>query len=271
MVDENKIFYLSKDGLKLCGIFSIPQNVRAYVLMSHGITVDKNEWGDFYVDLANQLYRKNFASLRFDFRGHGESQGAEEDITIMGELLDIKASAQKIFERRNDKISIISTSFAAGPAILYAIQNKGRVKCLALLSPVLDYFATFIKPTTIWGKETFNDQSFKHLEEKGYILLDGEFKLGAKLIEEFKVIKPYELLREAKCPVLTIHGNRDTMVPYRISKKYGAPNEKSEFVTLNNADHGFVVFGDDNGVSKKSQKNKLFVISKIVEWLERWG
>ena len=82
------------------------------------------------------------------------------------------------------------------------------------------------------------------------------------------MIKPYEFLREVKCPVLTIHGNKDTMVPYEISKKYGVPNQKSQFITLKGADHGFIDFDDESGESKESHKNKEFVIEKIVEWIK---
>ncbi len=270
MNSENKVFYQSKDDTKLCGIFMLPKNVRGYTLLAHGITMDKNEWNNFYVDIAHQLSKKNIASLRFDFRGHGESGGAQKDVTIMGELLDIEASANKIFYQWNDGISIIGTSFGAGPAILYAAQNSNKIKCLVLLCPVLDYITTFLKPITPWAKETFNEKGFKYLEKNGYILLDGEFKLGVKLIEEFKVIKPYELLIELNCPVLTIHGDKDTMVPYKISKKYIIPNKKYEFITLKGADHGFIGLNDETGESEESHKNKKFVIDKIIAWIEKW-
>lgn len=269
MCDENKIFYPSKDGIKLSGIVTKPQNIKGYVLLAHGITMDKNEWENFHVDIAHELCKKDIASLRFDFRAHGESSGSQRDLTIIGEMLDVNASAQKVFEQWDNGISILATSFGAGPAILYTVLNKDKVKCLVLLCPVIDYVATFLKPIFPWAKETFNKKGFKHLDEKGYLLLDDVFEIGAKLIEEFKVIKPYEFLREVKCPVLTIHGNKDTMVPYKISKKYGVPNQKSEFITLKGAGHGFIDFDDESGESKESYKNKEFVIEKIVEWIKK--
>ena len=192
---ENKVFYKSKDGTKLCGIFLTPPKVKGYVLLAHGITMNKNEWENFYIDVAHELYKKEFASLRFDFRGHGESEGAQKDMTIIGETLDITASIEKISERWNGNISIIATSFGAGPAILYSRQEKTKVSCLVLLCPVIDYISTFLKPIVPWAKESFNKKAFQHLDKKGVLLLDGEFELGAKLIEEFKVIKPYEFLK----------------------------------------------------------------------------
>ncbi|MCL0092469.1 hypothetical protein M1N92_02195 [Dehalococcoidia bacterium] len=186
-------------------------------------------------------------------------------------MLDIKATAKKISEQWGDGISIIATSFGAGPSIIYTAQNRDKVKCLVLLCPALDYDATFLNPIVPWVKEFINEESLKHLDEKGYISLDDVFKLGAKLIEEFKIIRPYEFLKEIKCPILTIHGNKDTMAPYEISQKYGVPNDQSEFITIDGADHGFVAFGDETGEHKESKENKIFVINKIIDWIEKWG
>lgn len=270
MCEENKLFYRSGDGIKLCEIFTTPPNPKCYVLMAHGIAMDKNEWNNFYVDIAQKLCKRNFSSLRFDFRGHGESSGPQSEITIIGELLDVRASANEIFKRWKNEVAIIATSFGAGPAILYAAQNKDKVKCLVLLCPVLDYVATFLEPMVPWANESFNEAGFRHLDEKGYLLLDGVFEIGAKLIEEFRIIKPYEYLRNVDCPVLTIHGDKDSMVPYEISKEYGTPNKHSKFITLEGADHGFVAFDDETGESEESIKNRNLVIEQILQWIQKW-
>lgn len=270
MCRKNKIYYKSLDGTQLCGIFTLPENPRDFVLMAHGITMDKNEWNDFYVEIAQELCKRKFASLRFDFRAHGESQGVQRELTVIGELLDIKASAKKIMENWKGKISIIATSFGAGPALLYVAQNKNIVSCLILFCPVLDYKATFLNPIVPWAKDSFNEKGFKELEKRGFLLLDGMFEIGVKMVEEFRIIKPYEYLKNITCPVLTIHGDMDSMVPYEISKKYGSPNEHSKFITLKGADHGFVAYDDETGESEQSQKNKKFVIQEIIQWIEKW-
>ena len=221
MCVENKMYYKSMDGIRLCGIFTASDVPKGYVLMAHGITMNKNEWNNFYVEMSQELCKSKFVSFRFDFRAHGESEGSQRELTVIGELLDIKASIKKIQEDWSGKISIIATSFGAGPAILYTAQNPHKVNCLVLLCPVLDYEATFLNPIVPWAKESFNEKGFRDLEEKGFLLLDGVFEIGAKLVEEFRVIKPYGYLKKITCPVLTIHGDMDTMVPYKISKKYG--------------------------------------------------
>lgn len=272
MYKEKKVFYRSKDGTKLCGIFLFPEEeIKGYVLLAHGINVNKNEWDNFYVDIAQELCKKGFASLRFDFRGHGESGGSQREMTIIGETLDVAASIEQISARWDGNISIIGMSFGAGPAILFSAQKLSEIKGLVLLCPVLDYVSTFLKPIVPWAKGSFNKSGFENLDKKGFLLLDDEFELGAKLIEEFKVIKPYEFLAEVKSPLLVIHGDKDSMVPFKVSKKYSKPNEKSHFIAIKNADHGFVDANDETGKSNNSIRNKRKAIEASIAWIEKWS
>lgn len=268
MTDEKKLFYDSKDGIKLCGIIKKPKTVKSSALLVHGITMDKNEWDNFYVKFANQLSSNGIMSLRFDLRAHGESEGSQEDMTVSGCLLDVQASMDILSKEYPKGSVIIATSFGAGPAILYAASNKKKLKKLILLCPVLDYHSTFLKPLVPWAKDSFNSKGYKMLEEKGYLLLDEDYKIGAKLVEEFKVIKPYEsLINEVKCPTLIIHGNKDGMVPYVISKNVSEKSKNISLLTINDADHGFVDSEDEEGTSPKSKENISNVIKTVISWI----
>lgn len=271
MYKEKKLFYKSKDGTRLCGIFLSPEKIKGYVLLAHGINVNKNEWNNFYVDIAQELCKKGFASLRFDFRGHGESEGAQREMTIIGETLDIAASIEQISAQWDGNISIVGMSFGAGPAIILSSQRMPKIRALVLLCPVIDYVSTFLKPIVPWARGSFNKKGFEHLNKKGFLLLDSEFELGAKLIEEFKVIKPYEFLSETNLPVLVIHGDKDSMVPFKVSKRYGKPNKTSQFIEIRNSDHGFIDVNDETGKSNKSIRNIRKVVEATVAWIERWS
>ena len=73
------------------------------------------------------------------------------------------------------------------------------------------------------------------------------------MVDEFRKIKPYQLLSKFKIPVLTIHGTKDTAVPYKVSKKYGVPNDKSYFIS-HDCEHTFIGVVDE-------------VIEETVEWV----
>ncbi|HUZ36208.1 MAG TPA: alpha/beta fold hydrolase [Streptosporangiaceae bacterium] len=57
------------------------------------------------------------ASLRFDFRAHGESEGRQEDLTIAGVVNDIRAAVKQVREAAGSgPVNLIGASFGGGIA-----------------------------------------------------------------------------------------------------------------------------------------------------------
>ena len=264
---EKKVTYVSMDKMQLCGLMGIPKRPRALAIMMHGIVQDKNEWGNFYVYIANRLREEEISTFRFDFRGHGESQGSSMDVSIIGDVLDVKASIDLVCKNWNDKLILIATSFGAGPALLTAAQMQSKIKLIVLIAPVLDYEATFLTPKTEWASAYFNEKALKQLPEKGYLAFEEGYKLSPKLIEEFRLIKPYETLRILRVPIMIIHGDQDSMVPFEISKKFAASVPNLKLITLLGADHGFVDAEDESGKSPKSLENKEKMCREIIKFI----
>lgn len=250
---SKKKFYYDSDGLQLCGIFNnyLGKNAKGNILLVHGVINDKDEDGNF-TNLAKQFSELGYNTFRFDFRGHGDSEGNSEDVTIEGELKDLENSIKKYDQllEIESKFIIIASSFGAVSSILYTSTHEERIEKLVLWNPVLDFEKTFLKAETPWGKTFFNEKGYSELKKKGYITVPKtDFRFGKKLIEEFGTIKPYQILSTFTIPVLTIHGTEDTSVPYSVSKKYGVPNELSSFIT-HQSDHCFV--GIENTVIKET-------------------
>ena len=86
--------------------------------MMHGITETKDEWEGFYTDMAKSLFDEGIGTFRFDFRGHGESGGSQMDVSLSGDVRDIKASLNEVREYWDGDVNFIATSFGAGPAII---------------------------------------------------------------------------------------------------------------------------------------------------------
>src|ERR1035437_9926118 len=137
MSKEEKILFHSGDRLMLSGVFNLPDKMKAFTLMCHGITMDKNEWNNLHFRIAQDLGDQNIGTFRFDYRGHGESQGTMRDVTVTGEFLDVKSSMAQITKNWKKKISILASSFGAGSSILYAALFPERVSSLILLNPVI--------------------------------------------------------------------------------------------------------------------------------------
>ncbi|MCK4786450.1 MAG: hypothetical protein KAV87_22015, partial [Desulfobacteraceae bacterium] len=78
---KEKIFFKDSKGNKLCGILSNPtsQKEKPIIILCHGFSTSKE--GRTYVRLEEILNSSGISTFRFDFFGHGESEGIFEEIT----------------------------------------------------------------------------------------------------------------------------------------------------------------------------------------------
>lgn len=208
------------------------------VIQAHGITVDMDE-GGMFVRLADRLADNGFNVLRFTYRGHGKSGGSQKGVTIAGEMLDLQAALDFAIETFNQPLAIIAASFGAVSTCLLLPYIEKRIQGLALWNPVLDLKRTFITPELPWGKQNFNEKSKQQFISRGFILLDGSFEIGRVLWEEMKLYEPYRCFVESSIPAMIIHGDKDSYVPYSVSRTASQQQIRCEFFTIEDSDHGF--------------------------------
>jgi len=90
---ERQLVISEPDGVGIPGILCVPNGAeRARVLMLHGITTSKNEYLDFFRELAHTLAGCGVGSLRIDFRGHGDSQVSSRAFTVASQCSDTYAA-----------------------------------------------------------------------------------------------------------------------------------------------------------------------------------
>jgi pimeloyl-ACP methyl ester carboxylesterase len=253
-MNETPIKFTSRDGTVLAGIIAAPINAPlGAVVLAHGITAEKNE-GTFYKTFAAQLAAENLLSLRFDFRGHGESERPSHEMTISGEIEDLSAAIDELQARGFKKVAIIAASFGGGIAALCAEQFQNVISSLALISPVLDYRRTFLEPETPWTREWFSKSALENAKATGYLNLDG-FQLGHALIEEFSNYSPKDSLARITTPTLIAHGDRDSKISFAIANDATRGLAHVRFVPIPNAEHGFVGY-----------ENEVFC--KVIDWVK---
>ena len=109
---EYKISYKSSENVIIAANKIKSNNPNCMVIMAHGINADKEEDG-LFTELAYKLALNNCDSLRFDYRGHGESTGSQQEMTIEGETIDLKKSIEYVKEKTDLPIILLSASFGA--------------------------------------------------------------------------------------------------------------------------------------------------------------
>jgi len=246
------------DGFILKGMLCVPDNIKAITIMCHGISSNKQEYLDMFSNLAQKLYAESIGSIRFDFRGHGESSGTSMDFDVISQLVDLKSvvcwlQKEKIFSEL--PINFVGVSFGGAAGILYHHLYK-IFQRISLFAPVISYYETFIKPTTDWGIKNFNPEAWSKAKEKGYLLLNDNFKLNVRLLEEFLLFNPIEQLKQLTIPVQIFHGTADSFVPYNVVEKLSkeCPNFNIRIIPF--MEHGLYIGEDEDGISDDSKKTQ---------------
>jgi len=233
---KEKLFFKNSKGNRLCGILSNPMSDKesSIIILCHGFTTGKE--GNTYVRLEKMLNEKGISTFRFDFFGHGESEGNFEEITTSEAVDDILNAIQFLKASGYRKIGLVGSSFG-GLASMVAASNTNDLYVLALKSPVSDYSSLF---DAQHDKQEIELETWK---EKGFVYFTNgngrERKLNYSFFEDAKKIRGYESAKNIELPTLIVHGDKDETVPVEQSKRTANLIENCRLELIEGADHRY--------------------------------
>ncbi|WP_054814086.1 alpha/beta hydrolase [Nocardia arizonensis] len=257
------------DGLHLATTLVVPaQPTSQAVVLVHGGGVTREE-GGFFTRLATGLAEAGVASLRFDLRGHGESEGRQEELTLSTILNDIRVVVAELREATGaTEISLLGASFGGGICGYYAAKRSDELARLVLLNPQFDYKKRTIDTRDYWHDDVISDEQAQELNATGAVQFTPTLKHGRPLLNEVFWLKPNEVLGEIETPTLIVHGNADTLVPIDGSRAAIAQFTASvELVEIEGSQHGFAVHDDPQYLNPKSREYQAEVIRIVANWL----
>jgi pimeloyl-ACP methyl ester carboxylesterase len=267
--ENGEVTVRSLDGLALAGTVVRPgvADDRAVVLV-HGGGVTREE-GGFFSRLAAGLGESGVASLRYDLRGHGQSEGRQEDNTLTAHLNDIRVALDYLRQQTGAvQISLLGTSFGAGLAAYYAARRPDELSRLVLLNPQLDYKHRYVDQKPYWVDDHLDDEAACQLSENGYISHSATVRQGRAMLNEVFWITPKQVIGEITAPTLIVHGTEDTFVSVEGSRR-AAPQFTAEhrLIEIEGAEHGFAVHNDPQYLNPQSQEWQAYVIREVTDWI----
>jgi pimeloyl-ACP methyl ester carboxylesterase len=237
---------MARDGHVVHGSLSLPKKQKAAVLLVHGITSDRHEWG-FFDALASELNLRGLTSVAIDYRGHGESGMPIENLSLSGVFLDIEAGWRQLNDvaksSRGLPRAIVGNSFGAGIAFLFAALNPG-VDVTVATCPVMSYVADLDRVNPGWREET----------SSGFINYVSK-KLSSTIITEMWA---YDAMigvvpTPHKCAIF--HGTNDSDVPFSESERFVKQHAKVDLKALKGMDHSFSA---PEGTRNRDEESKRF-------------
>lgn len=241
-VEERHPVVLENEGQKLFGVLHLPNSKSKKfpaVLFCHGIAGHKTGKHRAYVDLAYQLSSLGIASLRFDYRGCGDSEGHFHEITPSCHYSDAKVFLEYILshpEIDTSRVGIFGRSFGGAVAVRVAAECDS-IKSLALWCPMFS--------GEQWQDQWQLVQTSSVDEEKIKEMMQVESQQGSHhFFEEFFSINVSNDLEKLHTrPLLHIHGEVDTRVDIQHAIDYESCRKEasgeSRFIRYPQSDHDF--------------------------------
>ncbi len=244
---------------KLFGIIHRPldQSPRPAVLFCHGFEGNKCGKRRVYVTLAQELAKKGFVSLRFDYRGSGDSEGEFKDVTLEGEVsdalkaIDLLAADEQV---DNSRICIIGRSLGSVVAMQAAARHR-MIKSIVLWAPI--YSSARWKELWVASQgKTMTDMQKREFDRLGQQIPNKAF------LTQFFNLDIEKSLKELKeTPLLLIHGEKDGIVNIGESEHYEKARKGTRgitsFMRLPNTEHDF-----------SHNEEQLMAIRQTCDWLQ---
>jgi pimeloyl-ACP methyl ester carboxylesterase len=262
------IVFRSLDGLGLSGTLVLPVSVRgAATVLVHGGGVTREE-GGFFTRLAAGLAEAGMPSVRFDLRGHGDSEGRPEDVTLSGVVNDVRAAVRWVGHEAGDRaVNLIGTSFGGGLCAFFAAHFPAEVRRLVLLNPLLNYKKRFIDDKPYWHHDQIDEEFGRELAANGFLSHSPSLKLGRALLNEVFYVEPHRVLGKITMRTLFVHGTQDTFIPVDSSRHAAGQIRVASLIEVEGAQHGFAVHEDPLYLNPLTQEWQAFVIRSVTDWL----
>ena len=202
------------------------------VLLCHGFMGNKE--GALEKQIAALLQAQGIASIRFDFNGHGQSEGRFQDMTVPNEIVDAKKVIEYVSNLPYVESVAITGHSQGGVVAAMTAGDLGaeKIKAVVLLAP-----AAVLRDDAIRGSTMGATYDPFNLGE--YVELFRGLKLGAEYIRTAFSLPIYDTAAKYQGPALIIHGTGDRVVPYTYGERFHQIWNGSELVIIDKADHGF--------------------------------
>ena len=207
------VWFWTKDGVRLFGWYLPAPSSEVLLLWCHGNA------GNIADRLENLelLYRHGLSTFIFDYRGYGRSAGAPSEEGLYEDAL--AAYDHLVTNKKTLPERIVAFGRSLGAPVAGELARKRQVAGLILETPFPSVAA--VARRLFYGFPVHQ-------------LLRARFDLASRL-------------KEIHTPVLVVHGDRDTTIPFALGwAVYEAANEPKEFYRIPGADHNdtYVVGGE---------------------------
>lgn len=220
MLINNILLHVKRDEVK---------NARASIIITHGIA----EHSGRYEEITKVLNDAGYTVVRYDLRGHGQSQGRRGTLKSWRQPIeDLHALVAEEKKKKPKKIFLIGHSLGGLIVNLYAVNHHDVDGIIS--SGAVTHYLKDVLPLRFIGfrligwvpkKSNFADDQLSRIKavEDAYIQDPLNLKhfyisiVGHMMVKGVRQLN--RNLKQYQTPVLLIHGGNDKIVPASFSER----------------------------------------------------
>ncbi len=196
----SEVEIMTPRGVTLRGAFVNPvDSGDAAVIFSHSLFSDRQS-GLHFTRLAARYRALGYATLIFDYSGHGRSD--DSDITVANQIEDLRAASGWLTDMGFPRQLLHAHSFGT----LAALKGRPRdVKGMVLSGAITG-------PLSFDWEQIFSPQQLEQLEEDGFTTIRDDspsardsFRITSQTLQDISLNEPEDLIDDLDYPILLIH------------------------------------------------------------------
>jgi len=227
------------DGERLAGDIVPPRVGCPLALYLHGLGSHRD--GEKASYLAAELTARGYGFARFDFRGHGASDGSFRELTLSRLLADVAAVVDHLAAGRAGPppraLLLIGASLGGLAAAWRSALAPDRPLPIAgqvLIAPAFRLLERYLAAVGDAGRARW--------ERDGAFRFHGpwfDFELTWQAVLDARGYPHERLLAETRVPTLVIHGSDDETAPAALSEEFAASARatRPRLVVIAGGDH----------------------------------
>lgn len=240
---------IQRDGLTLRGRCDWQGDSRAdAAIMFHGFACDIGlDKDSAYQKICQELVSRGIAVFRFDFNGHGKSDGDFSNMNILNEINDAIAILDYVRAQKWAKeIYLLGHSQGGVIAGMMSGYYADVISKLVLLAPAVSLKSDARKGVCMQATYDTN-----HIPLT--VNVDGSHEVGGHYFRIAKTLPIFEVTAQFENPTLLIVGSEDNVISAQEAKEYSRCMKNCEFIAMDNFDHGLGGEDQSRAINKITQ------------------
>lgn len=228
---EKRFTLQDPDGRRISAVlFTPPVPTDKIVILCHGFLGSKSSWANR--TLGEQLGMRGIATLRFDFFGHGQSDGDMRDLLLTTLVAQTESVMALMRGQGFTHIALLGSSFGGLVATLVAAKHP-TLAALALRCPVGDFPALL--------RRQFGSRGIELWKRLGQVPESvGPIPVHIRFFEDCERHDVHQAAQALGVPTIIVHGDRDEVIPVKQSEElYARIRAEKALYVIPDADHRF--------------------------------